>query len=91
MPDGEWFCPECEETPGAPIGPDAALPAVKGRATRKVEDEDNGDDEEPAHAGQKRKASAAVKSRSAGESACASPNALAGCLTVSVAGTKRKK
>ncbi|EPT01146.1 hypothetical protein FOMPIDRAFT_1121068, partial [Fomitopsis schrenkii] len=69
VPDGEWFCPECDETPGAPIGPDAALPAVKGRATRKIEEESEEDDEEPVHVGQKRKASAAVKSKSAGDSA----------------------
>ena len=66
VPDGEWFCPECEETPGAPIGPDAALPAVKGRAARKVEEDDE-EDEEPARVGQKRKATTAAKSKSAGE------------------------
>ncbi|KAH9926935.1 RCC1/BLIP-II [Fomitopsis serialis] len=32
--DGEWFCPECEESPGAPVG-------LKRKAEADVEDEDS--------------------------------------------------
>ncbi|OBZ74133.1 Protein RCC2 [Grifola frondosa] len=59
VPDGEWFCPECEEEPGAPIEVGGAK-RPKGKRTKvKAADE-----EEP-KAGQKRKASA--KSKPAGK------------------------
>ncbi|EIW58162.1 RCC1/BLIP-II [Trametes versicolor FP-101664 SS1] len=53
VPDGEWFCPDCEADPGAPVRLDGVkriLPkGKKGKATDF--------DEELAVAGQKRKAS----------------------------------
>ncbi|KZT69242.1 RCC1/BLIP-II protein [Daedalea quercina L-15889] len=69
VPDGEWFCPECEESPGAPIGPEAtkaALTRAKSKASRKAEIETEEEDMEPTtKTGQKRKASAAKSSSAA--------------------------
>ncbi|KIL62087.1 hypothetical protein M378DRAFT_187414 [Amanita muscaria Koide BX008] len=36
VPDGEWFCPDCEDSPGAPVGPDA--PPRKKRKTNDEEE-----------------------------------------------------
>ncbi|KAI0078717.1 RCC1/BLIP-II [Panus rudis PR-1116 ss-1] len=73
VPDGEWFCPECEAEPGAPVVVGAGLRNVKKgkgasggkgkkspppQAEEEDEDEDEEDmEDEEPQAGQKRKAS----------------------------------
>lgn len=55
VPDGEWFCPGCEQEPGAPIIIGAVKKPAKGRAAVKpptkgaptqVESSDSGQEEE---------------------------------------------
>jgi len=69
VPKGEWFCPECEESPGAPVGPEAvkaaSVIAAKSKASRKAEADVEDEGSDPASkAGQKRKAPGA-KSKTA--------------------------
>ncbi|KAI0358134.1 RCC1/BLIP-II [Trametes cingulata] len=52
VPDGEWFCPECEADPGAPV----QLEGIRSKPTKGKKRK--ADDEEPAKAGSKRKAPA---------------------------------
>ncbi|THG99799.1 hypothetical protein EW026_g2605 [Hermanssonia centrifuga] len=55
VPDGEWFCPECEDEPGAPV----AIGGVRKPVKRGVKSKAMFvDDEEDEHTGQKRKAPA---------------------------------
>ena len=35
VPDGEWFCPDCEEDPGAAVGPWATAKKSKSKAKAK--------------------------------------------------------
>jgi len=72
VPDGEWFCPECERRPGAPIGnatvdipPPSPKKAPRGKAKAKIEyddddedEDDDDDDDSDSGAGKKRKAPA---------------------------------
>jgi hypothetical protein len=60
VPDGEWFCPDCETQPGAPVG---QPPDKKGKAKRNIDDDN---DEEEAETSGKRKAPAA-KAKGGGE------------------------
>ena len=66
IPDGEWFCPDCEEDPSAPIvigsgkrkpvkGGKAKAKTTQKRAKEEEIDEDEEDEEETGRAGQKRK------------------------------------
>ncbi|KAI0923703.1 hypothetical protein AcV5_009178 [Taiwanofungus camphoratus] len=57
VPEGEWFCPECEKDPGAPVGPGAARKTGNSKLKGKVDT-----DESAPQAGQKRKAPAKSKS-----------------------------
>ena len=53
IPDGEWFCPDCDRYPGAPVG---ALPPTMSSAssrkkagaarTRELVEEDDDDDDD---------------------------------------------
>lgn len=52
VPDGEWFCPDCEADPGAPV----RLDGVKRILTKGKKGKAADFDDEPV-AGQKRKAS----------------------------------
>lgn len=77
VPDGEWFCPGCEQEPGAPIVIGAAKKPVKGRAPGKPaakdssnkrpaddeedDDEDDEDEDDEDAGGKKRKASSKGK------------------------------
>ncbi|KDQ62001.1 hypothetical protein JAAARDRAFT_528999 [Jaapia argillacea MUCL 33604] len=71
VPDGEWFCPQCQREPGSPIG---AVPVKKGRVVKaskpkpKAEvqeyDEDEEDYDEDENGGHKRKAPAKSKASS---------------------------
>lgn len=77
VPDGEWFCPGCEQDPGAPIVIGAVKKPAKGRAPaksaaksssskRQVEeesdlDDDDEDEEDEEPSGKKRKASSKAK------------------------------
>lgn len=63
VPEGEWFCLECEANPGAPVGPEAKIQAAQSKL-QPEEDSDEGD-ESATKAGQKRKA--AAKSKATGE------------------------
>ncbi|KAI0057641.1 RCC1/BLIP-II [Artomyces pyxidatus] len=68
VPDGEWFCPDCERRPGAPIGPIEVVmspvrPAKKAAAPKKpkpeiIYDEDDEEDDFTSEedVGRKRKA-----------------------------------
>jgi hypothetical protein len=70
VPDGEWFCPQCLVTPGAPVGIQETpkKPTVKRSPVKKVqpdyeddeEDEYEDSDDEP-QPGRKRKASTRSK------------------------------
>ncbi|KAH9847327.1 RCC1/BLIP-II [Lenzites betulinus] len=55
VPDGEWFCPDCEADPGAPVSLDGVKrkPLAKGKKGKAAATHY---DDEPAKAGQKRKA-----------------------------------
>ncbi|KAI0640772.1 RCC1/BLIP-II [Trametes meyenii] len=53
VPDGEWFCPECDAEPGAPV----PLDGVRRKPTKGKRGKAEEPREEPAKAGQKRKAS----------------------------------
>ncbi len=60
VPDGEWFCPECEDEPGAPV----AIGGVRKPVKRGVKSKAMFvDDEEDEHTGQKRKAPAKKAAR----------------------------
>jgi hypothetical protein len=37
VPDGEWFCPDCEDDPGAPVG---IFASKKGKKKVKAQAED---------------------------------------------------
>ncbi|OJT07597.1 Protein RCC2 -like protein [Trametes pubescens] len=52
VPDGEWFCPDCEADPGAPV----RLDGVKRILTKGKKGKAADFDDEPAVTGQKRKA-----------------------------------
>lgn len=59
VPEGEWFCLECEANPGAPVGPEAKTQAAQSKL-QPEEDSDEGD-ESATKTGQKRKAAAKSK------------------------------
>jgi hypothetical protein len=59
VPDGEWFCLDCEEDPGAPVG--AWATAKKSKSKAKAKRPSSPSDSE---AGVKRKAS--LKTKAAG-------------------------
>ncbi|KAF7431201.1 hypothetical protein PC9H_006922 [Pleurotus ostreatus] len=70
VPDGEWFCPECIDDPGAPMVPHPQRKAKKGRSKAKakakppsktIETEDVDEAEDDGETGGKRKASAKAK------------------------------
>jgi len=70
VPEGEWFCPDCDEEPGAPVVVGAGKrPAKKKAATPRTKrmEIDEEDEDESGGAGSKRKASgksgAAAKKR----------------------------
>ena len=67
MPDGEWFCPDCEDEPGAPVVVGSGKKPRKRPAARAGARAEQDDD---AAAGTKRKASGQAKA-AAGE--CHSP------------------
>lgn len=61
VPDGEWFCPDCEEEPGAPVVVGAGKkPKKKGAAAKSKSkpamEVDEEDDDESGGTGSKRKA-----------------------------------
>jgi hypothetical protein len=60
VPDGEWFCPDCEEDPGAAVG---AWAAAKKSSKSKAKAKRPSSPSDP-EAGVKRKAS--LKSKAAG-------------------------
>ena len=60
VPDGEWFCPDCEEDPGAAVGAWATAKKSKSKAKAKRPPSSPSDSE----AGVKRKAS--LKTKAAG-------------------------
>ena len=43
MPEGEWFCPKCIATPGAPVGRWAQLAEAQAGAKRKAPVDDAGE------------------------------------------------
>ena len=43
VPEGEWFCPKCIATPGAPVGRWAQLAEAQAGAKRKAPVEDAGE------------------------------------------------
>ncbi|KZT10189.1 RCC1/BLIP-II [Laetiporus sulphureus 93-53] len=64
VPEGEWFCPECVEYPGAPIGPEGVDTSQARHGNPETTDEEEAADEEkkPAHkASRKRKSSGKAK------------------------------
>ena len=74
VPDGEWFCPDCEDDPGAPVVIGAGKKPTKRKAKAKgrpsTGDADEGDEDDSGGAGSKRKASG--KSGATGKQ-CAPP------------------
>ncbi len=77
VPDGEWFCPVCEQEPGAPIVIGAVKKPTKGRAPAKSatksssskrqaeeesdQEDEDDEDEDEEPSGKKRKASSKAK------------------------------
>jgi uncharacterized Zn finger protein (UPF0148 family) len=53
VPDGEWFCPECEKDPGAPVG---VTKSKKGKKRSNVQAAEEDEDEPELKAAGKRKA-----------------------------------
>lgn len=60
VPDGEWFCPDCEDDPGAPVGA-WAVKKGKGKGKPKTKRAEAQLDDEDAETGGKRKAPAKSK------------------------------
>lgn len=67
VPDGEWFCPECESDPGAPIG--VSVPK-KSKSKGKGKSEEAPEPTPKAESGGKRKAPAKAKAGGKSASLC---------------------
>ena len=82
VPDGEWFCPECEADPGAPVSTDGVRRKPKVKKAAAVFEDGDGSPKP----GQKRKAAP----QTSGTSSCPSLRTIRNPQTSRTA-PKRKK